>query len=144
MLKTTNSTTSQLTWKIQGYPGENWNRVECYQNMGFDEFLDQDNYEGSEELRNYVSDQADYQKLIQVVEAKENPEDKLFIFNVTMQNHGGYVGTYDNFEQEVWLTGEYEGKYPKTDQYPVSYTHLDVYKRQTWEILTPTTGPGPG
>jgi len=99
------------------YPGENWNRVECYQNMGFDEFLDQDNYEGSEELRNYVSDQADYQKLIQVVEAKENPEDKLFIFNVTMQNHGGYVGTYDNFEQEVWLTGEYEGKYPKTDQY---------------------------
>lgn len=99
------------------YPGENWNRVECYQNMGFDAFLDQEFYEGSEELRNYVSDEADYQKLIQVVEAKENPEDKLFIFNVTMQNHGGYEGTYDNFEQEVWLTGAYEGKYPKTDQY---------------------------
>jgi len=99
------------------YPGENWNRVECYQNMGFDVFLDQEFYEGSEELRNYVSDEADYQKLIQVVEAKENPKDKLFIFNVTMQNHGGYEGTYDNFEQEVWLTGEYEGKYPKTDQY---------------------------
>ena len=99
------------------YPGENWNRVECYQNMGFDAFLDQEFYEGSQELRNYVSDEADYQKLIQVVEAKENPEDKLFIFNVTMQNHGGYEGTYDNFEQEVWLTGQYEGKYPKTDQY---------------------------
>ncbi|MBE7716804.1 MAG: LTA synthase family protein [Enterocloster clostridioformis] len=99
------------------YPGENWNRVECYQNMGFDAFLDQEFYEGSQELRNYVSDEADYQKLIQVVEAKENPEDKLFIFNVTMQNHGGYEGTYDNFEQEVWLTGEYEEKYPKTDQY---------------------------
>ena len=53
------------------YPGENWNRVECYQNMGFDAFLDQEFYEGSEELRNYVSDEADYQKLIQVVEAKE-------------------------------------------------------------------------
>lgn len=24
------------------YPGENWNRVECYQNMGFDAFLDQE------------------------------------------------------------------------------------------------------
>ena len=95
------------------YPGENWNRVECYQNMGFDAFLDQEFYEGSEELRNYISDEADYQKLIQVVEAKENPEDKLFIFNVTMQNHGGYEGTYDNFEQEVWLTGQYEGKYRK-------------------------------
>ena len=60
--------------------------------MGFDAFLDQEFYEGSEELRNYISDEADYQKLIQVVEAKENPEDKLFIFNVTMQNHGGYGG----------------------------------------------------
>ena len=49
------------------YPGENWNRVECYQNMGFDAFLDQEFYEGSEELRNYVSDEADYQKLMQVV-----------------------------------------------------------------------------
>ena len=99
------------------YPGENWNRTECYRNMGFDEFLDQEFYEGSEELRNYVSDQADYEKLIEVVEAKQNPDDKLFIFNVTMQNHGGYEGIYDNFEQEVWLTGEYEGRYPKTDQY---------------------------
>ena len=99
------------------YPGENWNRVECYQNMGFDQFLDQDFYEGSGELRNYVSDQADYEKLVQMVEAKEHPEDKLFIFNVTMQNHGGYEGTYENFEQEVWLTGGYQGKYPKTDQY---------------------------
>lgn len=99
------------------YPGENWNRVECYQNMGFDEFLDEEFYEGSEQLRNYVSDKADYDKLISVVEDKESPDDRLFIFNVTMQNHGGYEGTYDNFEQEVWLTGEHEGKYPKTDQY---------------------------
>lgn len=99
------------------YPGENWNRVECYQNMGFDEFLDEEFYEGSGQLRNYVSDKADYDRLISVVEAKESPEDKLFIFNVTMQNHGGYEGTYDNFSQEVWLTGELEGKYPKTDQY---------------------------
>ena len=99
------------------YPGENWNRTECYRNMGFDQFLDQDFYEGSEELRNYVSDQADYEKLIEVVEAKENPSDKLFLFNVTMQNHGGYEGIYDNFPQEVWLTGDQQGKYPKTDQY---------------------------
>ena len=34
-----------------------------------------------------------------------------------MQNHGGYEGDYENFRQEVWLTGEMEGKYPRTDQY---------------------------
>lgn len=99
------------------YPGDNWNRVECYQNMGFDVFLDENFYEDSEQLRNYVSDRADYEKLIQVVESKESPEDKLFLFNVTMQNHGGYEGGYDNFQQEVELTGEYRGKYPKVDQY---------------------------
>lgn len=52
-----------------------------------------------------------------MVENKENPEDRLFLFNVTMQNHGGYEETHDNFNQEVWLTGELEGKFPKTDQY---------------------------
>ncbi|MEY8355598.1 sulfatase-like hydrolase/transferase [Lachnospiraceae bacterium 54-53] len=99
------------------YPKENWNREECYHNLGFDEFLDIEDYEDSEQLRNYISDRADYEKLIEKVEAKENPEDKLFLFNVTMQNHGGYESPHDNFKQEVWLTGELEGKYPKTDQY---------------------------
>lgn len=99
------------------YPGDNWNRIESYKNMGFDEFLDLEAYEGSELLRSYVSDQADYEKLIEMVEAKENPEDKLFLFNVTMQNHGGYEFIYDSFPQEVWLTGDLEGKYPKADQY---------------------------
>lgn len=99
------------------YPGDNWNRVECYENMGFDVFLDEAFYTDSQQLRNYVSDKADYDKLIQVVESKDSPEDRLFIFNVTMQNHGGYEGSYDNFEQEVWLTGEYQGKFPRTDQY---------------------------
>ncbi len=99
------------------YPGENWNRKTCYANMGFDEFLDRDFFEGSEQLRYYTSDQGDFEKVIQAVEEKEDPQDKLFIFNVTMQNHGGYEGTFDEFDQTVWLTGDMEGKYPKADQY---------------------------
>ncbi|MBQ2105724.1 MAG: LTA synthase family protein, partial [Lachnospiraceae bacterium] len=99
------------------YPGENWNRVSCYNNMGFDEFWDEEQYVGSEIARNYVTDKADYDKIIDLVEAKENPEDKLFVFNVTMQNHGGYDVVFENFKQDVWLTGELEGKYPKVDQY---------------------------
>jgi len=99
------------------YPGENWNRRNCYNNMGFDEFWDEAQYTDSEISRLYVTDKADYDKIIELVESKEKPDDKLFVFNVTMQNHGGYDVKFDNFEQRVWLTGELEGKYPKVDQY---------------------------
>ena len=85
--------------------------------MGFDDFIDETRYEERDFLRNYVSDQSDYENLIRQVENKENPDDRLFLFNVTMQNHGGYEGIYDNFPQEVWLTGSLKDKYPKTDQY---------------------------
>ena len=34
-----------------------------------------------------------------------------------MQNHGGYTIPYANFDQEVWLTGDMEGKYPEADMY---------------------------
>lgn len=99
------------------YPGSNWNRDVCYQNMGFDRFLEWESFYGSQVVRNYVSDLGDFQKIIETVEQKKHPDDKLFVFNVTMQNHGGYEAVYENFLNEVWLTGENFGKYPKTDQY---------------------------
>ena len=55
--------------------------------------------------------------MLRLLEEKENPEDRLFLFNVTMQNHGGYDVLYDNYSQEIRLTGELEGKYPMADQY---------------------------
>lgn len=119
----TNSLVSTLkgqgyeTVAMHPYPAENWNRDRCYKNMGFDTFVAGDDYQGSETIRNYVSDRGDYQKIIEQVEKKKHPDDKLFIFNVTMQNHGGYEGVYDNFQEDVWLTGSLRGKYPKTDQY---------------------------
>lgn len=105
------------TAAVHPYPGANWNRDYVYECMGFDEFLDEEAFEGAPILRAYVSDQGDYEKLMQLVEEKESPQEKLFIFNVTMQNHGGYETQYDNFDQQVWLTGKLEGKYPQTDQY---------------------------
>lgn len=105
------------TVAMHPYPGDNWNRRNCYNNMGFDEFWDEEQYVDSEISRLYVTDKADYDKIIERVEMKESPDEKLFVFNVTMQNHGGYDVKFDNFEQQVWLTRELEGKYPKVDQY---------------------------
>ncbi len=113
------------TLKAQGYravamhpyPPENWNRDKCYASMGFDAFLSWDDFLGSEVLRYYVSDRGNYQKIIEEVEKKKSPSDKLFIFNVTMQNHGGYDEVNESFPHEIYLTGENRGKFPKTDQY---------------------------
>lgn len=96
------------------YPAANWNRNRVFDYLGFDTFLAEEEFSDSELLRGYVSDKGTYDKIIQLVEEKEEGE-KLFLFDVTMQNHGGYEEKYDNFSEDVFLT-EYAG-YPKTDQY---------------------------
>lgn len=66
----------------------NWRRNVVYPALGFDEFLSFDAFEEYERtVWDRVSDRGDYQKLIDVYEAQDGPA---FIFNVTMQNHGGY------------------------------------------------------
>lgn len=99
------------------YPPENWNRDKCYDRMGFDKFLSWDDYKGSWFMRYYISDSSNYDRVIEQVKMKDSPQDRLFIFNVTMQNHGGYDEVNEEFPHEIYLTGENRGKYPKTDQY---------------------------
>ena len=71
------------------YGPKNWNRDVVYPEMGFNEFLDESSYVGADTIRNYVSDKGDYDFIIDYIENYDR-EEPLFIFNVTMQNHGGY------------------------------------------------------
>lgn len=126
--------------KEQGYhtiamhpenPG-NWRRSIVYPKLGFDEFLSIDAFENSERtVWNRVSDLGDYQKLIEVFEAQTEPS---FIFNVTMQNHGGYDGIGELKPEEIVSVDEkysgytdlqmYESLIAKSDQalsYLISY-----------------------
>lgn len=95
------------------YPAENWNRKEAYEDLGFDHFYAEEFYENSPKTRGYVNDFGDFQKIIELTQQKE-PGSPLFIFNVTMQNHGGYED--ESYPTTVHLT-DYPGKYPKTEQY---------------------------
>lgn len=105
--------------KEQGYrtvavhPNEktNWNRDEAYKSLQFDEFYGIEFFRDSPTIRGYVSDLGDYEKIISLTEGKEEGQ-PLFIFNVTMQNHGGYETDY---ESTVHLT-EIEGM-EMTEQY---------------------------
>ena len=106
------------TVAMHPYRASSWNREEVYERLGFDAQLYEDDFAADAgRLRTYISDSADYQKIIEIYENKQ-PGAPLFLFNVTMQNHGGYEPSDDpNFEQRIHLTGQYEGKYPEVDQY---------------------------
>ena len=65
----------------------NWNRDRAYEDLGFEEMLFMDEFEGAEEYHTHVSDAATYDKTLELLEETEEPA---FVFDVTMQNHSGY------------------------------------------------------
>ncbi len=65
----------------------NWNRMRTYANFGFADFLGIEDFEEPRYVRSFVSDESSFDK---VIELYEQYGQKQFIFNVTMQNHGGY------------------------------------------------------
>lgn len=107
------------TVSLHPYRATSWNRQQVYERLGFDTQLYEDDFgeDDTERLRSYVSDRSDYYKIFEVYRNK-TPGTPLFMFNVTMQNHGGYIpDDSDNFTQTIHLTGEYAGKYPEVDEY---------------------------
>ncbi len=90
-----------------------WSRETNYPMIGFTESLFIEDFEQKDMIRNYVSDQEMFDKLIEKYEEKE-PGEKLFLFGVTMQNHGGYKDSYDDFQIDTYMTN---GDYDDVDQY---------------------------
>jgi len=67
-----------------------WKRNTVYPDiLGFDEFLSIENLTNVEYVRDYASDKTGFDIIINKLTTKKK-EDKIFLFNVTMQNHGGY------------------------------------------------------
>lgn len=137
------------TIAMHPYPGYNWNRTEAYENLGFDQFLDQafyDELESEMELvkpRDYMSDKSDYDGILHLLREKDEGE-KMFIFNVTMQNHGGFeVEGLESTVHVTELNGEScEGQYPKADQYltliQMSDEALEYFLAELEQIDEPT------
>ena len=97
------------------YP-KGWNRDTVYDDLGFEEKYFKDDFSNPEILRTYISDWTTYQKIISRYEEKSSDE-RLFVFDVTMQNHGSYVKRYSNFIPDVSVVGG-SGTYLKaTEQY---------------------------
>lgn len=90
------------TLAIHPYNRSGWDRDEVYDYFAFDEFLDIKSFDNPHRMRGYVSDRAAYSKIIEQYQYKDKDE-RLFVFEVTMQNHGGYSKETPDFEAYVKL-----------------------------------------
>lgn len=86
------------------YHASGWSRNKVYPWLGFDEMRFVEEYADAEYVRKYVSDESDFERIIQEYEERD-PESPLFLFNVTMQNHGGYDQEAVNFIPEIEAEG---------------------------------------
>lgn len=95
------------------YYDTGWSRNIVYPNMGFDETHFIDDFDQTKILRDYITDQELYEKIVDRYESKKSNED-LFIMSISMQNHGGYTEKYDNFDEKARMLGI---NYPDVNQY---------------------------
>lgn len=103
------------TLKSQGYQGNiamhpfygnGYNREKVYPLLGFSKFLTISDFKDPQMCRSYITDQEDFNRIIsEYQQAKEkDSSDPFYLFNVTIQNHGGYEKDYANFNQKVKIT----------------------------------------
>ena len=127
--------------KEQGYstlafhPGTrtSWQRDRAYPLLGFDSFKCGDDMDVPQTMEHgYVSDQSDFEQIIWELEHKKEGE-PLFLFNVTIQNHGSY--TVEDYPAEVTVADE-PGKYPMAEQYLTLANKSDQAFRTLIEYLS--------
>lgn len=110
------------------YYENGWNRNSVYQTFGFDTsvYLEDLEVEESDLFRMYMTDEADYKTLIQLYEEQKAEQENVFMFNVTMQNHGGYL----------WQTSEVKVLSPEGDMQDANeYLSLINRSDQAFEEL---------
>ncbi|MBQ0101288.1 MAG: LTA synthase family protein [Firmicutes bacterium] len=87
---------------MHAYSSGGWKRNVVYPLLGFDEVCFSNQMKMIERIRTYISDKSMFKNVISYLENSEKP---LFLFGVTMQNHGGYTTDYDNFVPDVTVEG---------------------------------------
>lgn len=95
------------TIAMHPYTATNYHRNVIYKLFGFKDLFFYEDFKHRDTVRNYVSDEAMYDEVIDKYEETKKEGKKCFLFGITMQNHSGY----DSFVgQEVEVTESFEEK----------------------------------
>lgn len=95
------------TMAFHPYIGEFWGRDMAYPNMGFNEFYTNDKFKNTEMCHGYISDRSLTREIIdRFNEQKErNPQQPIFSFSVSVQNHVNDLGEFDLATGKQGCTG---------------------------------------
>lgn len=96
------------------YRSYSWNRPSVYSALGVDEMIYEEDMDNLEYIRSYASDASQYEYVKKYLESDRDKP--LFLFDVTVQNHGGYTGEISGLPEKVTITG-HEGQYTETENY---------------------------
>lgn len=109
------------TTAIHPEDATNWKRDVIYDDFGFDTFIDETAFEGAETLREFTRDKETYKTILETLEESENPQ---FIFDITMQNHGGF--DKGGIPSDMYVDVEIDGTtHPELNEYLSSVTQAD-------------------
>ena len=98
------------------HPGNRaaWQRDTAYEYLGFGEFIDVSAFDVTRRLEHgLTSDRSSYDQVIYEYEHRDK-DTPLFLFNVTIQNHGGYED--EDYKTTVEIE-EAPGEFPQAEQY---------------------------
>ncbi len=84
------------TVAVHPYLASGWERNEVYKHFGFDEMYFRTDIRGAWSVRSYISDISVFNFIRRMLTDKDRDK-PMFVFNVTMQNHGGYATEHSNF-----------------------------------------------
>ena len=93
------------------YLATNWNRKVVYPRIGFDSFYCSDDLKDYQTPNWGCDDKSDYNIVKEIVDGSK---DNIFIFNVTMQNHGGYLEPQN---RDILIDDKELYEYPETRTY---------------------------
>ena len=90
------------------YKGSGYKRNKVYPLLGFDKFYDLPEFNNAKVIRNHVSDEGNFDKIIKVYEQNRKKDKKPFLlFDVTMQNHSSYDRKWDNLSDDISTIKDY-------------------------------------
>lgn len=92
------------TYAMHPYQASGWERDTVYPMLGFDSMQFILDYSYREYVRDYVSDRTCVDQIIRTYEQREEGK-PIFVFNVTMQNHGSYGDLHENFAPNIMVDG---------------------------------------